>query len=159
MAESFKTRLWRWTINLWPCYRGTGARLTYIASDWREVRIKLPLSLRTRNYVGTIYGGSMYGAIDPIYMLMLIKTLGPGYVVWDKAAAIRFKRPGRSTLHARCAVDDREIETIKELLTRQSSIDRVYEITLRDDKEKIHAVIEKTLYIRRRQDGASDNAD
>src|SRR2546422_8429965 len=58
-------------------------------------RSRLPLSWRTRNYVGTIFGGSMYGAVDPVYMVMLIKLLGPGYTVWDKAAAIRFRRPGR----------------------------------------------------------------
>lgn len=56
----------------------------------------MPESWRTRNYVGTIFGGSLYGALDPI-MIMLIKLLGPEYEVWDKAASIRFRRPGRST--------------------------------------------------------------
>src|SRR5512136_1645914 len=100
MSESFKTRLTRWRLNFFPAYRGTGARITYIADDWREVRIKLPLNWRTRNYVGTIFGGSMYGAVDPIYMVMLIRSLGPGCVVWYKGATIQFKRPARSTLHA-----------------------------------------------------------
>ena len=77
MAESRRTRLQRWRFNFFPAYRGAGARITYIAADWREVRIKLPLNWLTRNYVGTIYGGSMYGAVDPIYMIMLIRLLGP----------------------------------------------------------------------------------
>src|SRR5215471_15876677 len=101
MPESFASRRLRWLFNLLPAYRGTGGRVTYIAADFREVRVKLPLSWRTRNYVGTIYGGSLYGAVDPIYMIMLIKVLGPRYTVWDKAAIIRFKRPGRETLFAR----------------------------------------------------------
>ena len=42
----------------------------------------------------------MYAGIDPIYMLMLIKNLGKNYIVWDKAAKIRFKRPGKETLFA-----------------------------------------------------------
>jgi hypothetical protein len=54
MGESLQTRLTRWGFNLYPAYRGTGAWITYIASDWREIRVKLPLSWRTRNYVGTI---------------------------------------------------------------------------------------------------------
>ena len=66
---------------MFPAYRGTGGRVTYIADDFHEIKVKIPLSWRSRNYVGTIYGGSMYGAIDPIYMLMLIKILGPEYVV------------------------------------------------------------------------------
>ena len=49
-----------------------------LADDFREVRVKLPLSLRTRNAVGTIFGGSLYGAVDPIYMIMLMRLLGPG---------------------------------------------------------------------------------
>lgn len=86
MPESLRTRLWRWTFNLWPCYRGTGGRVTAIAADWREVRVCLPLNWRTRNYVGTTFGGSMGGAVDPFFMIMLIKLLGPGCTVWDKAA-------------------------------------------------------------------------
>src|SRR5260370_10636464 len=91
----------RWKFNLFPAYRGTGGRITYISGDLREVRVKIPLSWRTRNYVGTIYGGSLYGAVDPMYMIMLIRILGPAYTVWDKAASIRFVKPGRSTLTAR----------------------------------------------------------
>lgn len=78
MIESWQTRIARWTFNWFPAYRGTGAKITCIASDWFEVRVRLPLSSRTRNYVGTIFGGSMYGAVDPVYMIMLIKALGPG---------------------------------------------------------------------------------
>ena len=97
MPESFRSKTFRWGFNLFPAYRGTGGRVTYIADDWHEIRVKLPLNWRTRNYVGTIYGGSIYGAIDPIYMLMLIRIVGDGYIVWDKAANVRFRKPGKGT--------------------------------------------------------------
>jgi acyl-coenzyme A thioesterase PaaI-like protein len=86
MDESWNTRLKRWGFNWFPAYRSTGARIEYIASNWQEVRIRLPLNWHTRNYVGTIFGGSMYAAVNPIHMVMLIKLLGPGYEVRDKAA-------------------------------------------------------------------------
>jgi acyl-coenzyme A thioesterase PaaI-like protein len=151
MRESFKTRLTRWRLNFFPAYRGTGARITYIADDWREVRIKLPLNWRTRNYVGTIFGGSMYGAVDPIYMVMLIRILGPAYVVWDKGATIQFKRPGRSTLHACFILGGPEIDAIKAELRERSAIDRNYPIDLVDADGVIHATVTKTLHIRRRE--------
>ncbi len=150
MMESLKTKLQRWGFNFFPAYRGTGGRITYIAHDHREIHIKLPLNWRTRNYVGTIFGGSMYGAIDPIYMIMLIKNLGSDYVVWDKAASIRFKRPGKETLRAIFLITDDEIETIKNELNDKKSIDRVYNIELKNDEGKVHAVIEKTIYIARK---------
>lgn len=150
MAESWNTRLRRWGFNLFPAYRGTGARITYIAADWREVRIRLPLSWRTRNYVGTIYGGSMYASVDPIYMIMLIRLLGREYVVWDKAASIRFRKPGRSTLYARFVVDEAETGAIRAALADQPSIDRVYTVDLADNEGVVHASVEKTIYIRRK---------
>ncbi len=62
--------------------------------------------------MGAIYGGSLYGAVDSIYMLMLMRILGPGYVVWDKAAKIRFKRPGREELYAVFRLTPDEIDEI-----------------------------------------------
>jgi hypothetical protein len=49
MVESLRTRLERRAFNLAPVVRGTGAWATYIASDYPEVRVRLPLSGRTRN--------------------------------------------------------------------------------------------------------------
>lgn len=147
MPESLASKIDRWKFNFFPAYRGTGARVVYIADDYREMRVKIPLSWRTRNYVGTIYGGSMYAGIDPIYMLMLIKTLGAGYIVWDKAAKIRFKRPGRETLFADFLLTSEELDEIKRILENEKSVDRVYTVELKDKNGKVHASVEKTLYI------------
>jgi hypothetical protein len=122
----------RWAFNLFPAYRGTGGRVTYIAADWSEVRVKLPLNWRTRNYVGTIFGGSLYGAVDPFCMIQLIKRLGPEYVVWDRAASIRFRKPGRGTLFARFVIEDEELEAIRNALESAPSVDRVYQVDLVD---------------------------
>ena len=149
MPESRASRRLRWGFNFFPAFRGTGARITYIAGDYREVHVRLPLSWRTRNYVGTIFGGSLYGAVDPHYMIMLIKILGSGYVVWDKAATIRFKKPGRTTLFARFLISEEEIAEIRRLLETDPSIDRAYQVELKDSEGVVHAVVDKTIYIRK----------
>jgi hypothetical protein len=139
----------RWGFNLFPAYRGTGGRITYIGGDFREAHVELPLSWRTRNYVGTIFGGSLYGSVDPMYMILLIKILGPGYTVWDKAATIRFVKPGRSRLYARFLIEEEEILTILRLTETAPSVDRVYRVDLKDAAGVVHASVEKTIYIRR----------
>jgi acyl-coenzyme A thioesterase PaaI-like protein len=149
MPESWSTRIIRWGFNLAPVYRGTGAWVTHISADWRDVRIKLPLTLRTRNYVGTIFGGSMYAAVDPFYMIMLMRNLGKGYIVWDKAATIRFRKPGKKTLYARFALDEAELSAIRAELANSRSLDRTYTVTLTDAQGTVHAEIEKVIYIRR----------
>lgn len=149
MPESFESRRLRWMFNIFPAYRGSGAKVTYIASDFREIRIRLPLSWRSRNYVGTIFGGSMYAAVDPMYMIMLIHCLGPDYVVWDKAASIRFRKPGRTALFARFLLDDAELDAIRAATASGDAIDRTYNVDLADAEGVVHASVEKVIYIRR----------
>jgi acyl-coenzyme A thioesterase PaaI-like protein len=150
MPESWRSRLTRWGFNWFPAYRGTGARITYIADDWSEVRIRLPLTWRTRNYVGTLFGGSMYGALDPIYMVMLIRLLGPAYQVWDKAATIQFRRPGRSTLYATFRVDASLLAAIRESVAHEGKTERTFIVDLIGAAGEVHARCEKLLSIRQR---------
>ncbi|SIR57872.1 DUF4442 domain-containing protein [Natronorubrum thiooxidans] len=151
MFDSLKARLYRLGFNLFPAYRGTGGRVTYVAPDWQEIRITLPHSWRTRNYVGTIFGGSIYAAVDPFYMMMLLKTLGEEYVVWDKEAEVRFKKPARETLYASFRLSDAELESIRaELATEGTeSIDRHYTVELVDAAGTVHATVGKTVYVAR----------
>ena len=150
MPESLRSRLLRLNFNFFPAYRGTGARVAYIASDLREIRVRIPLNRRTRNYVGTIFGGSMFGAADPIYMVMLIRVLGPEYVVWVKAATIRFLRPGRTTLHARFVLTEEVLDSIRAELRHTPKVDRVFRVELTDAEGVVHAEVEETVHIRRR---------
>lgn len=150
MKESLKTKLTRWGFNLFPAYLSTGARITGMSDDLRQVELKLPLNWRTKNYVGTIFGGSMYAAVDPVYAIMLMKNLGPDYIVWDKAANIRFKKPGRGTLYAHFVLDAEEIAYIETMLDASSSVELEYLVDLKDDRGEVCASVEKTLYIRRK---------
>ncbi len=150
MKETLQIRLLRWYFNLFACYRRTGGRLTYLAPDFREARVTLPLNRKTRNYVGTLFGGSIYGAVDPIYMVMLIRILGPAYRVWDKSATIRFLRPGRGSLFARFLLTEEEIAAIRAEVDGAGRSERIYTVELADAEGTVHATVEKTLHISRR---------
>jgi acyl-coenzyme A thioesterase PaaI-like protein len=149
--ESLRMKLVRWGFNLIPAYWGTGARVTYIADDCRDVRLELPLSWRTRNYVGTIFGGSIYAAVDPIYMVMLMKNLGRDYVVWDKAASIRFRKPGRTRLYARFTLSEDQLDYVRRAVSANGRVDSVYHVALTDSSGTVHADVEKTIHVRRRE--------
>jgi acyl-coenzyme A thioesterase PaaI-like protein len=88
-------------LNLWPPYLGAGVRVVDVGEGGRSFEIELRLRWWNRNYVGVQFGGSLYSMCDPFFMAILMEALGPGYVVWDKAGAVRFLRPGRSTVRAR----------------------------------------------------------
>jgi len=151
MTESLKSRVTRILFNYVPMFWATGAKVTYLADDFKEMHLKLPLSWRTRNYVGTIFGGSMFSATDIMYFLLVRKNLGEDYIVWDKASCIRFKKPGTETLYTKAVISDEEIEIIKTELLNTDKIDRVYYLDLIDEAGIICASIEKTIHIQNKQ--------
>jgi len=151
MTESLKSRLTRTLFNFVPMFWSTGAKVTYLADDFREIHLSLPLSWRTRNYVGTIFGGSMFSATDVLYFLLVYKNLGEDYIVWDKASCIRFKKPGTETLYTKAVISDEEIEIIKTDLLNTDKIDRVYYLDLIDEAGNIYANVKKTIHIQNKQ--------
>ena len=152
MDASLRTRLYRHGFNLFPAYRRTGGRVKHIAADWSEVRVAVPLTLRTRNYRGTIFGGSMYGAVDPIYMMMLIKRLGDGYDVWDRSARIEYRKPGTERLTATFRLPDEELAAVEAAVETEGRTDRHYDVDLVDDEATVYARVEKTVHVRRAED-------
>ncbi len=119
-------------------------------ADFSRVRIKLPLNWRTRNRVGTIFGGSLYAAIDPFYMLQLMELLGRDFVVWDKAASIRFRRPGVSTLYAELVVGPERLAEVRAKVEGAGEADIVWPVEFRDVEGRVVAEIEKILYVAKR---------
>ncbi len=149
--ESLRTWLRRLRFNLFPAFRGTGARVVYISENLRTIRIKLPLNWRTRNIHGTLFGGAMYAATDPLYAILVKVGLGSGYIVWDKAGAIRYRKPGRTTLYAQCSISEAELEGLRARLETQPSVDLDYEIELADAAGVVHAIVMKTIYVARKE--------
>jgi acyl-coenzyme A thioesterase PaaI-like protein len=147
MPESFESRAWRWGGNLFPAYRRSGARITYVAPGFDEVHIKIPSNWKTRNHMGITWGGGLYSALDPIYGVMLYKILGGKYRVIDRTASIHFKRPGKTTLFARFRLSQQELEGIQTQLQTKVKLTRNYEINLVDKQGVVHAFCEKELCI------------
>src|SRR4051794_26810190 len=88
-------------IRFYPPYLGAGIRVRDAAPDLAWIEVEMPLRPWTQNYLGTQFGGSLYSMCDPWFVFMLIERLPSDWVVWDKAATIRFRKPGRGKVRAR----------------------------------------------------------
>ena len=138
-------------INYWPPLLGAGIRVTRMQPDLKSVDVEMRLRPWNRNYVGTHFGGSLYSMTDPFYMLMLIHNLGPNYVVWDKAATIRFRKPGRGTVRAEFRLSDSQIQDIRDKLKTQEKLEPVFTVEVKDNEGVVIAEVEKVLHVRRRR--------
>jgi hypothetical protein len=142
-------------INLWPPFLGAGIRIRRLSPDWTEIDVEMKLRWWNRNYVGSHYGGSLYSMADPFFMVMLIENLGKDYIVWDKSASIRFKKPGRGTVSASFRLSEEQIREIRQALTSQQKIERVFAVEVKDESGSVIAEVEKLLHIRRKDQTAS----
>lgn len=134
-------------LNLWPPYLGAGIR-TRVSPDGRTFEVRMKLRWWNRNYVNTHFGGSLYSMCDPFFMLILIEALGRGYVVWDKAATIRFRRPGKGTVRATFHIPQERIEEIRAAADRGERVEPVFTVEVLDERGEVVAEVEKLLYVR-----------
>lgn len=147
--------LFRRLMNLWPPFLFTGIRCTHIAEDWRSAEVQLKLGVTNRNYVGVHFGGSLFAMTDPFYMLMLAKTLGRDYRVWDKAAAIDYVAPGRGTVTARFRLDDERLAEIRAATADGAKALPVFRVEITDEAGALVATLDRTVYVRRKREAAS----
>jgi Domain of unknown function (DUF4442) len=144
-AEKLKRR-----IRFYPPYLGAGVRVTHISDDFRSATVEMPLRFYNKNYVGTHFGGSLYSMCDPFYMLMLINILGPDYIVWDKAATIRFKKPGKGLVTAMFNIPEEQIAQIRAAADSQGKVEPQFQVTVKDQEGSVVAEIDKLLYVRKK---------
>ena len=147
--SSFTQRLMLRLVNIWPPIAGAGIRVRW-GADLKSVDVEMKLRLWNRNYVGTHYGGSLYSMTDPFYMLMLMNSLGPGYIVWDKAANIRFRKPGKGRVRAEFRLTDAQLDHIREQLKTLAKYEPTFTVEVKDEAGEVVAEVQKVLHIRKK---------
>ena len=129
-------------------YRRTSAKVTYISEDFSKIQIKLPYSYKNANYVNTIFGGSMFSAVDPFPMTQLMNLIGDDYVIWDKAAEIFFRRPAKEDLYAEFTYSFEELDEIKQKTKENNEFEIIKTTQLTNkDKSIVFCEVRKKVYI------------
>ncbi len=84
-------------------------------------------------------------------MVQLINILGSNYVVWDKAATVKFLKPISKTVYARFLITD---EVLEEIVARVAS-NKKHTIDLsahfQNEHGILYAEVTKTLFIADKQ--------
>jgi acyl-coenzyme A thioesterase PaaI-like protein len=150
IPSAWRRRRFQLLVNLYPPYLGAGVRVTRIADDFHSLDVEMRLRPWNRNYVGTHFGGSLFSMVDPFFMIMLIELLGKPYVVWDKSASIRYRRPGRGTVRAHFEIPPERVTEIREAVDETGKVEPVFRVEIRDAQDEVVAEVEKLLSVKRR---------
>jgi acyl-coenzyme A thioesterase PaaI-like protein len=145
-------------VNLWPPFLGAGIRVKHISADMKSIDVEMRLRWWNSNYVGTQFGGSLFAMTDAFYMLMLMANLGRDYIVWDKAATIRYRKPGKSTVRAEFRLTDAQLDDIREKLKTVEKYEPTFKVEVKDEQGTVIAEVEKLLYVRRKGGPAHESS-
>ena len=150
MKATTLKRLFNW----YGPYLGAGVRVEEISPDWRYCRVAMRLAWYNKNAVGTHFGGSLYAMTDPHYMMLLMKSLGEEYTVWDKAASIEFVKPGKGRVWAEFRLDESQLASIRAQTADGQKCLPEFVVDVKDAQGDLVCRVHKTLYVRkRRQEG------
>jgi len=144
-------KAFRWVLNLYPPYLLAGIRMTQVSPTLDRLTMRMGLYPWNRNYVGTQFGGSLYSMCDPLYMLMLMQRMGPAYIVWDKAASIRYVRPGKSAVFAHFHLPGERVAELKEQLETQPKVDATFEVDVVNTDGDVIAHVTKVIHLRKKR--------
>jgi acyl-coenzyme A thioesterase PaaI-like protein len=134
-------------LNFYPPFLGAGVRVRQLGPCAFES--SMALRAWNRNYFGTHFGGSLFSMCDPFFALILAQNLGPDYLVWDKSATIRFKKPGKGLVSALFEIAPERIEEIRRGVAERRKLEPVFVAEVRDQQGELIAEVEKLLYVRR----------
>ena len=140
-------QLFKIFFNASPMYRRSTGRVTSVSKDFWTVEVKIPLTYKNRNYAGTIFGGSMFSATDPIYMVQLIQIIGTDYIVWDKSSVVKFKRPANTDAYVVFQFKEDEISNLKKQVEEEKEVELKKLVELKNKDGKVFCEIEKVIYV------------
>jgi len=137
-------------LNLWPPFFFSGISVREISKDFRHTKVRLKKKLLTTNYVGTLFGGSLFAMTDPFYMVMVMKNLGKEYIVWDKRSEIEYVSPGKSTVYAEFHLWDEELEEIRREVASSGKYLKWFEVEIKSGDGTVVAIVKKQIYVRKK---------
>lgn len=147
-----KAGLLRHVLNLWPPFLFSGVHVSRLDADYRHARVELRMQPWNRNYVRTHFGGSLFSMTDPFWMLLVMQSLGRDYIVWDKAGAIEFVKPGRGTVRASFDLEEDVLDELRQATADGDKVLRWFNTDVIDASGDVVARVRKQLYVRRKRD-------
>ena len=137
-------------LNFWPPFLFSGITVIEVAKDFRYAKVRLKKKMLTSNYVGTLFGGSLFAMTDPFYMVMVLKNLGKDYIVWDKRSEIEYVSPGKVTVYADFHLSDAALEEIKDDVAANGKYLKWFEVEIKSADGTVVAIVKKQIYIRKK---------
>lgn len=139
-------RVFGFFMNLYPPFFFFGVRVRF-SEDFRTCRLRIANRWYYKNGHGTMFGGAMLAATDPIPAVQLSRIFRKTQV-WTKGHELIFRKPARTNLYATITLEEDQIKQIKLDLRKDGKHIKVYTYALFDPSGELVAEVRSTVYMR-----------
>lgn len=142
-----------WALRIYPPLLFQRIWIRRILPGYRGIDVKVHYSILNRNSNGSIFGGTIFSATDPLYALLLdhlMRGQDMDVIVWLKSAQIQYLKPARNALFISIRVEEKTIQDAIESLHSTGKYVKTFNIELTDRTGEVYALAENEVYIKKR---------
>lgn len=122
-----------------------------IAADFTSIEVKVHKSIFNINYNKTIFGGTIFSAVDPFYVLLFHQVMlrrGIKTIAWLKSASVQYLKPGHGDLYLKICISQDEINEAMYTLETEGKFIKSYPIQITDVDGHVCAELSNEIYMR-----------
>ena len=141
----------KWMLNLYPPLFFQRVRVVGFDPGIRRGRVRVAKSILTGNLHGTIFGGTIFSAADPLYAIMywqIFAREGMQVASWLKSARIAYLKPAATALTLEFVLGDEDVERARESLEQEGRYTCTHRVEAVDAKGRVVAEIDTEVYLR-----------
>ena len=144
-------KMLRWGLSLYPPFLFQRISVQKFHTDFMGMDVKIAKSLFNKNYNGSIFGGTIYCATDPVYALLFDQVLqrrGFKVRVWLKSASIQYLKPGRTNLYFSVKLTEEMLDEAIHTLNTVGKFVKAYPIDITNKDGERCATVMNEVYVR-----------
>lgn len=117
------------------------------------VDVKVGKSFLNINYNRSVFGGTIYSAVDPflpVLFFQIFAHLGDEVIVWQKAADIEFIKPAYQSLFFSITLAPADIDDAIRIVRSGEKYIRSFRVSITNAEGDECAVMNSTVYVRQK---------
>lgn len=142
----------KWLLRIYPPFLFQRIWVREIHPDFKKVDVKIFKSLLNINSNKTIFGGTIFSAVDPFYAILIDQRLQlNGFnktIAWLKSASIEYKKPGLTNLRFTIEITETDFNECVDALKTRGRIMKTFSIQILNELNEICAIAKNEIYIR-----------
>ncbi|MDM1049084.1 DUF4442 domain-containing protein [Sphingobacterium hotanense] len=142
----------KWALRIYPPFFFQRIWVKNILDNYLGADLKIFKSIFNINSNNTIFGGTIFSAIDPFYPILLdqyFKHQGIlRTVAWLKTAHIEYRKPGRTSMQFSIRLDEEVLKEALETIQTHGKVVKTFATHVYDKKGTLCAVAHNEIYIR-----------